>query len=238
MCACRDFSLILRLLPAGHGPIAPTGLRLRSTKILPNFFILMKRNILSIFACGMAVALATSACGGKETNDVAKGVTHEKAKGATSLPNYRYVDLDTILSRYVMAQEFNEDMIARQNSMQAEARQHETKLKNQEANIKNKMQNNQYASEAAYKADEQLYIQTQNNAQQKMSALQSEMEQAALKAQETLNDSIQKFIKDYNATRHYDAILYKAATLYIDPALDITDEVVEGLNARYNKVKK
>lgn len=36
----------------------------------------------------------------------------------------------------------------------------------------------------------------------------------------------------------YDAILFKAATLYINPALDITNEVVEGLNARYNKVKK
>lgn len=30
----------------------------------------------------------------------------------------------------------------------------------------------------------------------------------------------------------------KAATLYINPALDVTDEVVKGLNERYNKVKK
>ena len=53
-----------------------------------------------------------------------------------------------------------------------------------------------------------------------------------------MNDSIEAFIKEYNKTRGYDAILFKAATLYINPALDITNEVVEGLNARYNKVKK
>ena len=58
------------------------------------------------------------------------------------------------------------------------------------------------------------------------------------KAQRTVNDSIQAFIKDYNKTRGYDAILYKNATLYINPDLDITSEVLEGLNARYNKVKK
>jgi outer membrane protein len=64
------------------------------------------------------------------------------------------------------------------------------------------------------------------------------MQQQYMEAQKIVNDSIQKFIEVYNAQHGYDAILLKAATLYIDPALDITDEVVEGLNARYNKVKK
>ena len=38
-------------------------------------------------------------------------------------------------------------------------------------------------------------------------------------------------------THTYDAIFFKNATLYINPNLDITDEIVEGLNARYNKKK-
>jgi outer membrane protein len=59
-----------------------------------------------------------------------------------------------------------------------------------------------------------------------------------MKGQQAVNDSIKAFIAEYNKTRGYDAILIKNATLYINPALDITDEVVEGLNARYNKVKK
>lgn len=200
----------------------------------------MKKNIFTVLTLGAACLLAFPSCGGDKDSakEPAKNISAKKVASATDLPNYRYVDLDTILSRYLLAKDFNEEMITRQNSMQAEARQQESALRNQENAIKNKMQNNQYASEAAYKADEQRYIQLQNNAQQKMGNLQNEMEQAAMKAQSTLNDSIQKFIEEYNATRHYDAILYKAATLYINPALDITDEVVEGLNARYNKVKK
>ena len=71
-----------------------------------------------------------------------------------------------------------------------------------------------------------------------MASLQDNIAQAAAQAQKTINDSINAFIETYNKTRGYDAILFKAATLYINPQLDITDEVVEGLNARYNKVKK
>ena len=51
-----------------------------------------------------------------------------------------------------------------------------------------------------------------------------------------LTDSIEAFIKDYNRKKGYDAILFKAAGVYFNPALDITSEIIEGLNARYNKV--
>ena len=34
----------------------------------------------------------------------------------------------------------------------------------------------------------------------------------------------------------FDIVLRKSAALYIDPKYDITNEVIEGLNKRYNKV--
>ena len=93
-------------------------------------------------------------------------------------------------------------------------------------------------SEASLKQDQQKLASLQNDAQRSMASLQDNIAQAAAQAQKTINDSINAFIETYNKTRGYDAILFKAATLYINPQLDITDEVVEGLNARYNKVKK
>ena len=48
-------------------------------------------------------------------------------------------------------------------------------------------------------------------------------------------NSINNFIAEYVKTHAYDAILYRAAGVYFNPALDITKEVVEGLNARYKK---
>ncbi|MDE6812398.1 MAG: OmpH family outer membrane protein [Duncaniella sp.] len=51
-----------------------------------------------------------------------------------------------------------------------------------------------------------------------------------------LNDSIENYIKVYNASKGYDAILFKAAGVYFNPSLDITRDIINGLNARYNKV--
>lgn len=155
-----------------------------------------------------------------------------------TLPNYRYVDLDTILSRYNLAKDYNEEMLRMQNNAESQMRQHQNKIQNFATTVQNKMQNNGYLSEASYKQDEQTMANMQNAAQQSMQSLQTNIAKAADQAQKTINDSINAFITDYNKTRGYDAILFKGATLYINPALDITDEVVEGLNARYNKVKK
>lgn len=191
--------------------------------------------IAAILALG-ASSMITGCGDSKENTKAAPKAT--SAKQATNLPNYRYVDLDTILSRYNLAKDYNEEMIRMQQNMESTARGHETKLRNFATNVQNKMQNNGYLSEASYKQDEQTMAKMQNDAQRNIASLQSNFEQQAMTAQKTINDSINAFIEDYNKTRGYDAILFKAATLYINPALDITDEVIEGLNARYNKVKK
>ena len=71
-----------------------------------------------------------------------------------------------------------------------------------------------------------------------LATLERNAQQELLQQQMQLNDSIDSFIKDYNAKHGYDAILFKNAGVYFNPALDITNEVIEGLNARYNKVEK
>jgi len=179
-------------------------------------------------------------CGGDNT---ATKATPAKAntkteKTASNLPNYRYVDLDTVLSRYNLAKDYNEEMLRLQNNAESQMKQHQNKIQNFATSVQNKMKNNGYLSEASYKQDEQKMANMQNEAQRSMQSLQNNIAQAAEQAQKTVNDSINAFIETYNKTRGYDAILFKAATLYINPELDITDEVVEGLNARYNKVKK
>lgn len=172
----------------------------------------------------------------KETKPSQTKAKSEKL--AQNLPNYRYVDLDTILSRYNLAKDYNEEMLRMQNNAESQMRQHQNKIESFATTVQNKMQNNGYLSEASYKQDEQTMANMQSAAQRSLQTLQNNMAQASLQANKTITDSITAFINDYNKTRGYDAILLKQATLYINPDLDITDEVVEGLNARYNKVKK
>lgn len=187
----------------------------------------------------LALCIMVISCGKKEDQ---KELTNAKISGMIAradsmLPNYRYVDLDSVLSAYNLAKDYNEEMLRMQSNMQTEVKRHENSLQSLATTMQNKLQNNGYLSEASLQADQQQYADMQNKAQRAVAALQNNFETTALLAQKTVNDSIVAFIQEYNLKKGYDAIFFKAATLYINPALDITNEVIEGLNARYNKVK-
>lgn len=198
----------------------------------------MKKNLLAILS--LACLLMFGSCADNASEKKAQG---SKATSTTkaperALPNYRYVDIDTVLSKYKLAVEYSEAMLEMQNKLENEAKRHENSIKAFANSMQNKYQNNQYTSEQAFNADQTKLQQMQNNASASMEKMQRSNLEAAAAADKAVQDSIHNFIDRYNAKHHYDAIFQKAATLYIDPALDITEEVVEGLNAGYNKVKK
>lgn len=201
----------------------------------------MKITSIKLFGSALMIALvALSSCGGNDSKKpaAAKGNIASAAKGV--LPNYRYVDLDTILDNYNLAKDFNEEMLRMQTNMESTARQKESSLRSYASQVQKKYQNNSYltsSEQQAIQMEQQKIESMQSQAQRELANLQNNYQTAAMKAQQTINDSIQKFIEDYNREHGYDAIFFKGATLYINPALDITKEVIEGLNARYNKKK-
>lgn len=187
----------------------------------------------------LCLCLAASSCAAdSQKKEAPAGKNQAKSAPAGELPNYRYVDSDSIFKNYHLSKDYNEEMIRMQSNMESELKRHENSIQSFATSMQKKMQNNQYLSESDYKADEQKLNNMQAQAQRAVANLQKTYENSALNGQKAVNDSIESFIKEYNAKKGYDAIFFKNATIYINPALDITNEVVEGLNARYNKVKK
>ena len=200
---------------------------------------MMKKFFSINFLLAFTFLFLTISCGKKENKDqdIQTKISRMIARSDSLLPNYRYVDLDTILSRYNLAKDYNEEMLRMQSTMQNEVKKHENNLQSKAAQMQNKLQNNGYLSEASLQSDQRELADEQNKAQRAVAALQNNFETKMMLAQKAVNDSIETFIYQYNMQKGYDAIFFKAATIYINPALDITDEVIEGLNARYNKVK-
>ena len=84
------------------------------------------------------------------------------------------------------------------------------------------------------KKEQQLLAKQQEleNLRQKLSA-DFMAEQQELTQQ--LQDSVQKFLREYNADGHYHLVLNDAVLMNKVAGYDITNEVIEALNARYAK---
>ncbi len=182
----------------------------------------------------VAVSCANDA--GKKT--AASGAA--KPSAATDAPastlNIRFIDGDSIGEHYNLAKDIKEFSLRTLSNLESTQRSKAAEIQKFGAAIEEKMRSNGYLSEASYNADVQKFNKMQADAQNQLAALQRKAEADMAQQQQQINDSIESFIKDYNKEHGYDAILFRSAGVYFNPALDITDEVIEGLNARYTKV--
>ncbi len=209
----------------------------------------MKKTTLSLLA-GALVLAATSACSGSkdaQADSTAKTpVAHE-----TNI-SIRYYNLDSVMNKYHLCADFNEIMIAKSNDIekesvakQKELEAHDKSLQRKQQDIESKAKNGGYLTEQSYNADVQAlqkeaadFQRKYEQAQRYIANLQQEAAALGMQQQQQFVDSLNSFLADYNAEHHFDAILVKSSGDYFNGALDITDDIVSGLNARYTKVSE
>lgn len=196
----------------------------------------------AVYAMSLLVAAFCSSCGDqKNSTEVASTPATSTSEAVASAPqqvNIRYVDGDSIMSQYNLAKDVQEVMLKAHSRLDNLEQSRGTEIQRLANQIEEKMRNNGYLTEDSYKADMAKLQRMQQDAQNALASMQRSASQEVEQQQRILNDSIEAFIKDYNRKMGYDAILFKSSGLYFNPDLDITKEVVEGLNARYNKVSK
>lgn len=159
------------------------------------------------------------------------------------------INTDSILKNYTLAIEASDKLASRyEESMlkldtKAKSLQKEAETFQQDyVNFQKKVEANAFLSreraesEAARleKQQRQLVAKQQDleNLRQKLSN-DFMNEQAALTQQ--LQDSVQQYLREYNADGHYHLVLNDAVLMNKVAGYDITDEVIEALNARYAK---
>lgn len=196
----------------------------------------------AIAAGALAIMLAAASCSEKKAETAAAegGKAETKTVKVESdsfepTTNIRYYNMDSVMANYDLVKAFNEVNLRTMTKMQNAQSSREGELGRMAANIEQKLKNNGYLSEASYNADMQELNKKQQSAQNYLGSLQAEAQQEAMRQQQEFLDSLDNFLADYNRTRHYDAILLFTPGEHFNPALDITDEIVKGLNARYTK---
>ncbi len=187
----------------------------------------------------VALVAATAACSGKtETAATAPAATESDAPAAASIINIRYIDADSVMSAYKLAQQLLEEQQREVNRLQQWHESKQRELQSMANNIGQKQQNNVYLSQQSMDADVQSFQKKGEEAERYLNSQQQRLAANDLQIRARLSDSINNFVRDYNAVHGYDAILLREAGVYFNPALDITAEIIAGLNARLDENKK
>lgn len=151
--------------------------------------------------------------------------------------NIAYVDIDSLQKNYEFYKQIKEDIEKKQSSAKIELSNMEKKFQNRAMQLQEKAQT--------------MSPQQQENAMQEMNKMQNEFHQRQQTIdQELINYSnkmqdeflirIENFLKDYNKNGKFSYILsYQPHFMfYKDSSLDITPDVIKGLNELYSAEKK
>ena len=185
----------------------------------------------SIALIGVLVLFGMQMSGNKKATG-----TSSSASGSGSMVSgtgrIAYVDIDTLEAHYTYLKNKKEEFTKRQASMKAELQNSAEQMQRDYANVQRKAQAGTL-TEAEYQSAQKRLGQMQQSLQTREAALTEQL----LKEQDEFNKELQQrldgFLEEYNKDKHYDYILSytrSGSILFADKALDITDDVIAGMN--------
>ena len=191
------------------------------------------RITLMVFAAS-AMMLSLTQCNTNVPQSVAE------AKGSDSCCQtlrIAYVNIDTLLTSYDFWVSLNEDMINKRENITAQINKEANALQKEMEQFQSKVDNNAFVSRERAESEYNRIMKKQQDLQAKQERLSNEFAAESAKNDQIIRDSINSFLKVYNADHRYTLILSRIGDniLYADDAMNITQEVVDGLNARYAK---
>lgn len=151
-----------------------------------------------------------------------------------------YVDSDTLLAKYQYAIDLQKELEAYRDQQERYYQQQMTQF---QTDYQNYLKNGSTLTLTQQQAKEAELKQRA----EKLSTLEQELLGKVTERQLTENtkllNAIFAFIREYNAAnQQFDIIMRKtfvdSPTLYLNPGMDITQEIIDGLNEEYANLKK
>ena len=207
-------------------------------------------HILSAIAMSAVVAFGAVSCNQTKTTENAAAPSADAAEACAPKGAIVYIDMTRVMAEYDMANDLRAVVETKVSEIQAEITRRETNLANAVTKYQEKAQKGLMTRSVAEAEAEKLQkqeIEFNNYANQKNNEINEEL----LVMNNQINDAIISFVQKYNAEKQYGMILISqgdvegdgvvtlaSPVLTADPALDITDEVLAGLNEEYIASKK
>ena len=193
----------------------------------------MKKYIFS----ALAIAAMMVSC-----NNASPKMDNQPAAGNTSGAGMKiaYVEVDSLMTQFNFAKDYSESLQKKSINARNTLTQKGNALQAAVNNFQQKLNNNGFQSREQAASVQAAIERQQRDLQDLQARLEGELANETAKFNEALRDSLQNFLKDYNADKKFDLILSKAGDniLMADKKFDITQDVINGLNKRYKPAKK
>jgi len=190
------------------------------------------KNTLILSVLVIAVALVTGSC--NKTGATTADVRSAEFKGGIA-----FVELDTIIARFDMAKDKSSELETKTKNSEAELTAKSQAFDRDVRDYQNKAQKGLITRATAAEMEQTLAQQQQN-----LLALRDQMaynlNEEGVVAQRQVLEYINTYLVEFNADHGYQYILAKqfpGPILFSDSTLDITTDVIAGLNAKYNAEK-
>lgn len=188
----------------------------------------------------LVMAVMFVQCAGNNTESNNNSAAPVAASGNANI-KIAYVEIDSLLTKYRFWNDLNELMIKKEENIRTTLNEKAKALDAAMREFQRKYENNGFVSQESAQQQQNRIVKQQQDLQALQEKLSKELADENLKNNLQLRDSINSFLKIYNKDKGYSLIISNTGfdnLLYADPAYNITQEIVDGLNARYSSVKK
>jgi len=156
------------------------------------------------------------------------------AAGEPRIPRLAYVDLDSIQVKYTYYKQKMDEFEGRKESADRELNNAFQKIENERVTF---AQRGNAITQVEAENFQREYARKMQNLENQKRNLENGIQQECVKTMEDLRKRINDFLVEYNKAKGYSLIFSTSSTINVlfhkDTALDITDDVVAGLNAAY-----
>ncbi len=198
----------------------------------------MKKTLLVLGAAAM-MAFAVSC----KQNSATSSTETAAADTTATAGSIVFFNMDKVMEGYDMANDLNSVFETKANGIQAEIDRRGKKLEKDANDFQNKVDKGLLTSSVAQVQYQKLQ-QQQQDYQQYAVRKQQEMAEEQQVMMNNIADAIAQYVQAYNEEHQYAMILATAGNILSTPvvcglsSLDITEELLAGLNAEYIKTKE
>ena len=194
-------------------------------------------NIVLVIAVGVLFVLYFT---GKKKSSPAQ--TKEKLVGNSSTGNgeMAYINIDTLMNNMDMFFDVRNKLVDKQKSSEAELSSRSKDFEKQATDFQEKVRKGLVTRSRAQEIEQELYLE-----QQDLIGLKDKLSLELAEEEQVMNRQliyyITDYLKEFNKENNYQFIISNSLAgplLYASDKYDITNEVVEGINAKYAKERE